>query len=120
MLFTVIVIVIGLFLLVPLGLFLLARVARSRRERLTAAVLLGSAAWLLVAPALAFWFCSSEVHTIEDPVFIRYSWDDPPLIDNPGRAFLVAFAITSPLILVPVANALFRRRRSGSRVLRTG
>jgi hypothetical protein len=113
-------VVIGLYGFVALGFFLLAWVARSRKERRTAEVLFGSAAWLLVAPALALWFCSSEVHTIEHPVLIRYSWDEAALIDDPGRAFLIAFAITSPLILVPVAHALFRRRRSGSTALRTG
>jgi len=112
--------VIGLYLLLPVGLFLLALVARSGNEMRTAVVLFGSAAWLLVAPALALWFSSSVVHTIEHPILISYSWDEARLIDDPGRAFLIAFAVTSPLILVPVARALFRRRPSGSTTLRAG
>jgi len=112
--------VIGLYLLVELGFFLLAWVARSRREMRTAEVLFGSAAWLLVAPALALWFSWQKVHTIEHPILGRYSWDEPGFIGDPGRAFLIAFALTSPLILVPVARALFRRRHSGSTALRTG
>jgi hypothetical protein len=113
-------IVLGLYLLVPLGFFLLALVARSRKEIRGAVVLFGSAAWLVVAPALALWLCSEEVHTIEHPVLIRYSWDEPALVEDPGRALLIAFAITSPLILVPIASALFLRRSSGSTALRAG
>src|SRR5690349_17238145 len=97
--------VIGLYLLVPLGFFLLALVAKSRGER-AAAVLFGGAAWFVVAPALALWLLSEgAVHTIEHPVFGSYSWDEPALVGDPGRAWLIAFAITSPLILVPVARA---------------
>jgi hypothetical protein len=60
------------------------------------------------------------VHTIEHPIFGRYSWDEARFIEDPGRAFLIAFALTSPLILVPVARALFHWRHSGSTTLRTG
>jgi len=113
--------VIGLYLLLPLGLFLLALVARSRKELRVAVVLFGSAAWLVVAPALALWLCSErDVHTIEHPVLLRYSWDEPALVEDPGRALLIAFAITSPLILVPIVSALFLRRSSGSTALRAG
>lgn len=107
-------IVIGLYLVLPTGLLLLARVARSRRERRTAEVLLGWAAWLVVAPGLALWLGSPEVHTIEHPVFIQYSWDEPGIIDDTGLACLIAFAITAPLFLVPIARALLRRRRFGA------
>jgi len=111
--------VIGLYPLLPLSFFLLALVARSRKEMREAVVLFGSAAWLVVAPALALRLFSAEVHTIDHPLLGRYSWDEA-LIEEPGRAFLIAFAITSPLILVPIARALVLRRSSGSTTLRAG
>lgn len=113
-------VLIGVYLLVPLAVFLLAWFATARKRFRTAATLFGLTAWLVFAPALLVWINSPWKSTVVLQGHVVSSREGPALVEDLGDAIWISIAASAPIFLIPAACALFLRRRSGSVPLPAG